>query len=274
MVNAEWGVAPLYFSQTITTVPMKTAFALALSLAASAALADGAETLRFYGYAYDLDTNKYLYTEVHEEHVTEDHWLSGTTDYFTPDGKHFGHKSLDFSKDQVLPAFRYEQTDGLTEAITDNGDPIQILYRKPGKKEKTCGVPKKPMYTADSGFHMLIRAHFDEVMKQTVKFSFVAPAECDHFRFKMFRIDDTTFEGKPAVTIKVEPASLLTFLVDPLILTYDPKTRQLYEFRGISNVHDPKSGKAYITRIAYYTHKPDDAPAQLPPLGGPENREH
>jgi hypothetical protein len=255
---------------------MKTTFALALSLAASSAVAAGPETLRFYGYAYDLQTNKYLYTEVHEQHVTDDHWISGTIDYFTPEGKHFGHKSLDFHKDQILPAYRYEQFDlGLVEGITDNGDPIQMVIKKPGKDEKTCSTAKKPMFTADSGFHMLIRAHFAELMKhETVKFSFVAATECDHFRFKMFRIDDTTFQGKPAIRLKVQPATLLTFLVDPLILTYDPSTMELLEFRGISNVHDPKSGKAYVTRIAYYAQRPDDAPKELPPLGGPEAREH
>ena len=247
---------------------------MALSLAASSALADGAQTLRFYGYAYDLDSNKYIYTEVHQENVTEDHWLSGTTDYYLPDGKHFGHKSLDFGKDQILPAYRYEQPGiGLVEGIVDDGDPIQMLIHRPGKKEKTCSIAKKPMYTADSGFHMLIRAHFAELMRrETLKFSFVAALECDHFKFKANRIEDTTFEGKPAVRFKVQPASLLTFIVDPLILTYDPKTMSLYEFRGISNIHDPSSGKAYVVRIAYYSQPPVDAPKNLPPLGGAELR--
>lgn len=253
---------------------MKTAFALAVSLAASSAVAGAPETLRFHGYAYDLKTNKYLYTEVHEQHVQDDQWISGTIDYFLPDGQHFGHKSLDFSKDPVLPAYRMDQTDlGRVEAITDNGDPIQMLLKLPGKEEKTCSVAKKPMYTADSGFHMMIRSHFAELMeRKTVKFSFVAASECDHFKFKMYRIDDTTFEDKPAVRFKVEPASLLTFLVDPLIMTYDEKRMELLEFRGISNIHDPKTGKAYVVRIAYYSQPPVDAPKNLPPLGGTEQR--
>jgi hypothetical protein len=130
------------------------------------------------------------------------------------------------------------------------------------------------MYTADSGFHMFIREHFAEAIRgETVKFAFVAASECDHFKFKMKRIGDTTFEGKPAVRIRVEPASLLTFLVDPLIMTYDEKSRRLLEFRGISNIHDLDSGKAEVVRIAYYSQPPDDAPKTLPPLGGPETHE-
>ncbi|HZP11038.1 MAG TPA: hypothetical protein VFB36_01310 [Nevskiaceae bacterium] len=253
---------------------MKTAFALALSLAASSALAGAPENLRFYGYAYDLKTNKYLYTEVHEQHIVDDRWVSGTIDYYAPDGQVIGHKSLDFGKDPELPAYHMDQTDmGRVEAITDAGDPIKMMLKLPGKDEKTCDVAKKPNYTADSGFHMFIRNHFAQLMRrETVKFAFVVPAECDHFKFKMYRVEDTTFEDKPAVRIKVEPASLLTFLVDPLIMTYDEKRMELLEFRGISNIHDPKTGKAYVTRIAYYSQPPVDAPKSLPPLGGVEQR--
>jgi hypothetical protein len=39
---------------------MKTLLACAAALAASTAVAGGPETWRFYGYAYDLESNKYL----------------------------------------------------------------------------------------------------------------------------------------------------------------------------------------------------------------------
>ncbi len=254
---------------------MKTILACMLLLAATGAGAADPELLRFYGYAYDLKSGKYLYTEVHEQKVTDSSWISGSITYYRPDGQRFGYKTLDFSKDQVLPAYRMEQFDmGRIEAITDNGDPLQMMIKLgPDKPEKTGSIPKKPMMTADSGFHMFIRAHFAELMRgDTIKFAFAAASELDQFKFKMYRIDDTTFEGAKAVRIKVEPATLLTFLVDPLILTYHEESRRLLEFRGISNIHDPKSRKANIVRISYFTNPPEDAPKSLPPLGGPEKR--
>jgi hypothetical protein len=257
---------------------MKTLLACALALAAGAASAGEPETWRFYGYAYDLDSDKYLYTEVHEQHVRveDNRWISGSITYYRPDGTKFAYKTLDFKNDQVLPIYRYEQYDmDRVEAITDNGDPLRMLIKQSkDKPEKTGSIKKKPMMTADSGFHMLIRDHFDELMRgEKVKFVFAVAPELDSFKFEMHRIEDTTFEGKPAIRLKVKPASILTFLVDPLILTYDPQSRSLCEFRGISNVHDPESGKAYVTRISYFSKPPADAPKNLPPLGGPEKHE-
>jgi hypothetical protein len=255
---------------------MKTILASALLVATTTVVAAEPETWRFYGYAYDLKSDRYLYTEVHEQQVRNDRWVSGSITYYRPDGSKFGYKTLDFSKDQVLPAYRFEQYDiGRIEAVVDNGDPLQLLIKgNKDKPEKTKSIPKQPMMTADSGFHMFIRDHFEELMRgDTVRFSFAAAPELNSFKFKMYRVEDTTFEGAPAVRIKVEPASLLTFLIDPLILTYHEQSQRLLEFRGISNVHDPQRLKAYIVRISYFTKPPEDAPKTLPPLGGAEQRE-
>jgi hypothetical protein len=261
----------------IKTKAMKTLLATALALFALGAAAAEPEIWRFYGYAYDLKSDRYLYTEVHEQHVEveKDHWIKGSISYFRPDGQLFGRKTLDFSQDQAVPAYRMEQYDiGRIEAITDNGDPIQMLLKlKADKPEKTGSIPKKPMMTADSGFHMFIRAHFDELMRgDVVKFAFAVPAEFSQFKFKMQRVEDTTFEGKPAVRVKVAPATLLSFIVDPLELTYEQSSKRLLEFRGISNVHDPQTGKAHVVRITYASQPPEDAPKPLPPLGGAERR--
>ena len=71
-----------------------------------------------------------------------------------------------------------------------------------------------------------------------------------------------------AVQFKIELDSLLRLLVDDLQLTYEPEARRLVAYRGISNVHNPATGKPYNARIVYTDQAPEGAPDDLPPLTG------
>jgi len=242
--------------------------ALLLSTAFSAAAADE-QVLRFYGYAYDLKSGKYLYTEVHEQHVQGDHWVSGTMNYFDPQGKQIGHKTLDFSKDSSIPLYHLTLSgSGYEEGISAiSADKIQMFKRHAaGEAMETASADRAAAMAADSGFHAYITNHFAELMAgQTIAFKLVVAGNLDAFKFRIKRIDDTTFEGAPAIRLRVEPDSLLRFVVDPLELSYEPKAKKLLEYRGIANVHDA-NGKAYTARIDYYSKPPADAPKNLPPL--------
>lgn len=226
------------------------------------------QTQRFYGYAYDLETDRHLYTEVHEQKMDGERWLGGSIGYYLPDGRRIGYKTLDFSKDAFVPVFRLDlELEGYMEGITDNGDPI-VLERREGK---TAKVERKSLKrdgptAADSGFHAILYANFERLMKgEAVSLRLAVAGSLDQFRFRGRRIADATFENRAAVRFVVEPDSLLRFMVDPLELTYDPKTRQLLEYRGISNIRDPATGKPWMTRIAYYSEVPKNI-GKLPPL--------
>lgn len=242
---------------------------LALTLLAATGLVHAADgTFRFYGYAYDLETNKYLYTETHEQKIVNGKWVGGSIVYTAADGSPLGKKILDFSNDSFVPVYRLDLTkEGYMEGITDNKDQIVMTKKSgPGKETETEAVKKEGLMAADSGFHTFLVAHFAELMAgQAVKFRFVAAGNLDTFKFRAKRITDTTFEGKPAVRFLVEADSMLRLFAGPLEVTYDPEQKKLLEYRGISNIHDPASGKAYNTRIAYYSTTPADAP-KLPPL--------
>ncbi|NGY06739.1 hypothetical protein [Solimonas terrae] len=228
-----------------------------------------AETFAFYGYAYDLKTGRYLYTEVHHQNIVGEHWLGGTIRYYAPDGRLIGDKTLDFSADPFIPVYRFDmKTDGYHEAITAVDADHVMMEKRSSTKDK---LERKtidhvmPM-TADSGFHSFLRAHFAELMSgKTVSFTLAVAGNLDAYHFRARRIADTTFEGRPAVRFRVEPDSLLRWFVDPLEVTYDPKQEKLLEYRGLANVPDPASGKPYVARIAYYSQPPKDAP-ELPPL--------
>lgn len=240
--------------------------ALSLSLAASAALAQ-AQVERFYGYAYDLDSGRYLYTEVHEQSIEGNRWLGGSIRYYDPQGASLGVKTLDFSRDEFIPLYRlslpYRE---YAEGIRSIGDKVEI-YTEQGGKIRSKQVSRRAPIAADSGFHSYIRTHFKALMAgEVVPFSLIVAGNLDDYRFRIKKVGDTRFDGKDAVRLIVEPDSILRLIVDPLDLVYDPKLMQLLEYRGISNISDPVTGKPYNARIIYPAQPPADAPKPLPPL--------
>ena len=239
-----------------------------LLFAVSAVQADP-QTQRFYGYAYDLATNKYIYTEVYREEIDKDHWLSGHTSYYDADGKRLGEKTLSFAADPYVPVYTLSLPGaGYSEGISKVGpDGVEMFKESRDKGRQTGTVPKVEQMAADSGFHSYLYQRMpDLVAGKTLKFQFAVAGQLDSYSFRARKTGDTQFEGKPAIQLKVDPDSLLRYVVDPLILTYDPQSRRLLEYRGISNVINPATGKPYNARIAYYTKPPDDAPKNLPPL--------
>lgn len=247
---------------------MRRMLLLALMLAAGSSRAES-QTLHFYGYAYDLRSGKYLYTEVYREEIDKDRWISGHTSYYDADGNKLGEKTLSFASDPYVPVYTLSlPAVGYSEGISAVGpDGVQMFKESREGGRQTGSVPKQDPMAADSGFHSFLYDHMPQLVAgQTLRFRFAAAGQLDSYNFRARKIGETTFEGRPAIQLKVDPDSLLRFLVDPLILTYDPHSRQLLEYRGISNVINPATGKPYNARIAYYSKPPDDAPKNLPPL--------
>lgn len=241
-----------------------TALLIAAAVTGTAEAADH----RFRGYAFDLKTGAYRYTEVHRQNVDGFRWLDGSIDYYDPSGHKIAAKTLDLRKDPQIPLMKLEIfKEGYVEAITDvQADRYTMLKTVDGKTQ-TKVIMKTPGMGADSGFHSAIVANFDRLQKgETLRFDFGVAGQLDSYSFRCRKVGDTTFDGKPAIQLLVEPDSLLRLFVDRLDLTYEVKTRYLLEYRGVSNMHDDKTGKAFNVRIVYTDQPPKGAPADLPPL--------
>lgn len=226
---------------------------------------------RFYGYAYDLDTNKYLYTEVHVQRYQGDHWLGGTQTYYAPNGTEIGQKVLDFSEDPYIPLYRLDlknihYSEGINKITADR---VYMFRQDSGEASPQRGsVKRKKNMAADSGFDTLIKAHFALLLRgKSFEFPLVVAGKLSDYNFTVSRLKDGTFEGKKAVRFKVGLSSMLHYIIGkPLILTYDPQTKKLLEYRGISDLYNPKTHEPYHVRIDYYSSPPADAPRHLPPL--------
>ena len=114
-------------------MPLARLAMLAAVLASAAASAQERE-LRFQGYAYDLATGRFLYTEVHDQRVSGEQWRGGTIDYYAPNGAKIGHKVLDFTHDPYVPLYRmtlHTSRGTYVEGITAVG-PDRIEMSKQG----------------------------------------------------------------------------------------------------------------------------------------------
>jgi hypothetical protein len=246
---------------------MKSFAVLTATLLVGVTMTASAEIFRFYGYAFDLESDRYLYTEVHEQEIVDDRWLRGTIRYFDPDGQLIGDKPLDFGANPYVPAFRLNLPgQDYVEGIREVGDRATLFRSRDGKSEEKRLKVSEQM-AADSGFHALLRDNFERLMAgENARFKLLVAGNLDAFSFRARKMGETEVAGERAVHLRVEPDSLLRLLVDPLELFYAPDERRLLEYRGISNIRDPRTGDPYMARIVYPRNPPPGAPETLPPL--------
>jgi hypothetical protein len=228
--------------------------------ASTFAVAQAPAAQPFYGFAYDLKTNAYLYTEVHAPVVENGREVASTIRYFAPDGREIGRKTLDYRADPYVPTFRFD--------LPANGPTIELVkISEKGEQHKKLAREDGELVAADSGFDHAVRDHLDALMRgETVRFRFAVAGQLDSYRFKISKVGEGRLDGRPTVKLLVQADSLLRYLAPDLALQYDTETHRLREYKGVSNIHDPATGKAYPARIVYLKSPPADGPKTLPPL--------
>ena len=238
-------------------------------LGCSGTAAAAREVHRFYGYAFDLATGRYLYTEVHRHTFEDDRWLSGAVRYYGPDNTLIAEKTLDFSKDPLIPLFHMTLAkENYEEGITSITQAGIEMERTEGGKREHAHLDREPGMVADAGFHTFVVQHLEDLRQdRTVSFNFAVAGRLSWYRFRLKRMAELTLpDGHQALRIRVEPDSLLRFIVPALSLVYDLQNQHLVDYEGISNLHDPATGKPYpAVRIVFPARPPVGAPPTLPP---------
>lgn len=234
----------------------------ALLAGAGAASGDDHEAV-FFGYAYDIDSGSYLYTERHQQRLEGQRWVGGRIDYFDADGERLGHKEIDFRANPYVPEYTLSLESGYREGIRDiDGEQATMWRREAGAdNEETASLRLRDAMAADSGFHSLIYDNLDAILNgETKRFRMAVAGNLNDYSFRVRSIGETEFEGRPAALLKVDAATLLRLVAPSLELVYDPEDGRLLEYRGLSNVHDPATGKPYEdVRISFFSSPPEDA---------------
>lgn len=212
------------------------------------------EKVQFHGEAYALDSDDYLYRETHLAYFDDDDHHYSKVVYTGADGDTIAIKQIDYRHDPMQPGFRTEDLrDGYIEGVEVRGDSIRIFNRKSAEhdfEEKI--VPLHDNLVIDAGFVYCVQRHWDELVQgETVKFDFVLPSHLKTIGFQLKNDGETTFEGRPALRLKMELSSFFWRLfVDSVHLTFDLQTQQLLAYEGISNISKPDGG-GYMARIVF-----------------------
>lgn len=223
---------------------------------------------RFYGYAYDAASGAYAYTEAHRQEIAGGRWRRGEIDYYAPDGAPLGRKTLEFRDDPYVPLYRMDMLAGYGSALRGLGDPLRVSRTVDGRTTE-AELARAPAMCADVGAYVFLRDHFDELTAgRTLAFRFAVVNRLASYRFRARRSAAATVDGRPGMVVRLEPDSLLRLVAGPVEMTLDLQDRRLLEFRGPSNLRDPRGGDARPVRIVYPEAPPPGAPRTLPPLPG------
>lgn len=238
--------------------------AAVLAMTSTAVSAAPRET-RYLGYATEQGSGRYLYTEVHRHQYDGVQWRSGNIRYVAPDGRLLGEKSLDFSRDPYVPLMRYRLPGaGYEERITAvsvNG--LQLEKVRNGQVERKT-LPRLPDLAADSGFNALLVDKLATLEAgKPVSLRLAVVGQLDQYRFRILPQGRIRVGDEQALRLRIQPDSLLRLLVDPIDVVYGLTSRELLQYRGVSNVLNPATGKAYLVDIDY-RRKPASAPGTLP----------
>lgn len=225
----------------------------------------------FYGYAYDLETGKYRYTEVHERQIGSSGELGESVRYYAPDGTLIATRTLDFSGDPFLPRFRLDQLDtprsvGITRLTPQHIDAFRLGPKDKAPERQT--LPRTAGAVALAGLDNFIRAHLEQL--EGGKPMHVPLFSAENFDTRpatVSRLKNGVLDHHATVRFKVVSSSWLRLVKgQPILLSYDTASRRLVEYRGISELDAPHTHKPWTVRVSYAGTPPADAPAKLPPL--------
>jgi len=229
----------------------------ALLLAGSSVLANGAaapSTRIRTARAFALDDGRHLYTERHEERWEGARHTSSAVEYRGADGRLIARKSLRYDVSPTLPAFEFEDVrTGASQGATWNAGRLELFLREERDAEVERKVIDLPAQAAmDAGFDNAVRLHWKALCAgETVTIAFALPAKLDFFRLRLQRTCVVARGDRSLLELRMEPAStLLRWIVDPVVLRYDLRTRALVEYEGRSNILDD-DGLVQDARIVF-----------------------
>ncbi|WP_100637005.1 hypothetical protein [Marinomonas sp. ef1] len=206
---------------------------------------------KIVGSAYSVETGALLYRETHEK------LADGTysVEYSEPDGRVFGHKTLNFSQSMITPSFsQLNERNGEKIEVTQSGGKLDVVYQEnsAGKEEK-ASVKLAAGMVVDAGFDAFIKQYWDALEAgKNMDIEYLVPSKQTTFTFRFSKT--TCVEGAQdgAQCFALSPVSWLVKLaVDPIVVAYDPADKSLLRFTGRANICDAQ-GKYQAVDIQYH----------------------
>jgi hypothetical protein len=213
-------------------------------------------SLELKGVAKSIDKKDVLYTELHQ--ITKgENGLNKfiETKYIDQDGKTFATMRTDFSKSPVLPSISFEDTRfSLKEELSwdDDGKHVRLkIIDTKGTQEKKFPVTDKMI--AGQGFDNFIKSNYESMRKNPLPIKFGVLSSMDFYSFKGYQKEKSSDKSdKFGISLT---NFVLRLFADELLVEYDPKTKQLLSYRGLSNIMT-SSQKSQNVHIDYEIVRP------------------
>lgn len=243
------------------------AAALGAALSIPAAAQDaGLVWIETVGTARSLDGEALLYTEHHRIGRRDGLPVRHTVRYEDADGRLIAFKRVDYQRSASSPAFELvDVRDGYVEGARHTEDGRYVIYRQePGQRREEKEIAFGPDLVTDAGFDGHVRRNIGRLEQGgRLRFRLALPGSLRTVDFRATLTGRAPDGDRPAVQIRVEPDSLLRWLVDPLDLVYTTQPLQLREYRGRTNIRDGRGGR-FDAVIRFDDEQPADGPHPIP----------
>jgi len=210
----------------------------------------------FYAIAYDMKTNKYLYTAYHRDYFENNRIVRRSTLYKNKKGK-IGHRYVNFNNSKIAPNFSFKDIRrGYEQGVIIKKDNV-LLYSKESKsaKKKKSFVKLKDNLVVDEGFDFFVMKNWSILMSgQKIIFKYAVPSQRDYYTFNIQKVGFMTIKGKKCLKIKLSVNSMvLKMFVDNIIVSYALDDKRPMSYHGISNISNLE-GKSYKVNL-YFNYK-------------------
>lgn len=192
-----------------------------------------------------------VYIEKHASQFSQGQLQRLKTEYFTEDSVKFGSIQSDFTLNEYVPNYSFEDSrHGRQAGVTWHNSHV-IAYAKKEKdtpkQQKRFAVTKETV--AGQGLHNFLRKNIDEFVKKPKlkqKVNFLIPMNQDVYSFRV-RVKELKKQNQQIV-LRIEAESWLFRLISPYIdVTYDIQTNQLIKYQGPSNLLSQKGQTMNVT---------------------------
>jgi hypothetical protein len=211
------------------------------------------DVISYTGQAFTIKSGAFFYQETHSEVIIDAKHCKTEVIYANEKGTKIGYKTLDYAKSTISPQYVLEDNRAKYREgaqITPTGA-VSVYFQYTDKEKtpntKTFSVPLP--IVIDGGFNYFVKENWNAIISGcTLTFNFVSPSKMDYFTFRISKKADILFNKKAASLLYLELDNMiLRWLISPIKITYDNKTKRILKYEGIANLSDENGKNESVT---------------------------
>ncbi|GAA5524484.1 hypothetical protein Maes01_01041 [Microbulbifer aestuariivivens] len=171
--------------------------------------------------------------------------------YYSPGGHRIAEKQLGGVNSTIPSVAQQDYRHGEERVLNPRGGQIEMRYReKSGSGWEAEILPSSAVDVADAGFDAFVRNNWARLSAgQSVSFNFASPVHGRAIPLRARKVACTGGAGRLCLQVDLDQAFLRLF-AGALYLEYDPDSRRLLLFDGVTNLLDTRGGSQRL-RINY-----------------------